>query len=165
MGDGCIHDDRNERLKFIVEMNNDDFLQWLGDELKQFKTSIVSVKNKDTYKLTTIRCPEFKSIHERWYKNDVKRFPEDLELTKNKLRMWYVTDGHLRKTSGNPNITIGCSNEYDRKSYLSELIPFANPSFYSDGLWLSVDETESAFDYMGYNPVAGFGRKWVNNSD
>lgn len=165
MGDGCIHDDGNERLKFIVEMNNQKFLQWLEIQLKEFTTSIVSVNNKDTYKLTTIRCPEFKKIYNRWYNNGVKKFPKDLQLTKNKLRMWYVTDGHLRETSGRPNITIGCSNEYDRQEYLSELLPFANPSFYSDGLWLSVDETELAFEYMGHNPVKGFDRKWVNNSE
>lgn len=34
-----------------------------------------------------------------------------------------------------------------------------------DGLWLSADETESAFEYMGTDPVAGFDRKWVNNSE
>ncbi len=165
MGDGCIHDDGNERLKFIVEMNNKKFLQWLQQQLPNLTTSVVNVNTKDTHKLTTIRCPAFREIYERWYVDGRKRFPKNLKLTPEKLRMWYVTDGHLRETSGRPNITIGCSNEYERQDYLTNLMDFANPSFYSDGIWLSADETELAFEYMGYNPVAGFGRKWVNNSE
>jgi len=165
MGDGCIHDDGNSRLKFIVEMNNNTFLQWLQTQMPNLTTSVTKVNTKDTHKLTTIRCPAFREVYQRWYNSGEKYFPDDLRLTPTKLRMWYVTDGHLRKTSGRPNITIGCSNEYNRQEYLSGLIPFANPSFYSDGLWLSADETERAFEYMGTNPVAGFERKWVNNSE
>jgi hypothetical protein len=165
MGDGCIHDDGNDRLKFIVEMNNKPFLQWLKRQLPEFTTSLTKVSTTNTYKLTTIRCPAFREVYNNWYQDGAKRFPESLQLTPARLRMWYVTDGHLRKTGGRPNITIGCSNEYHRQEYISNLIPFAEPSFYSDGLWLSADETELAFEYMGTDPVAGFDRKWVNNSE
>ena len=160
MGDGSISDDGNERLRFVVEMKNEPFLQWLHKQIPEFSTG-VKKKSKGTYYISTIRCPEFRKMYDNWYDGD-KKFPESVELTPTVLRMWYVTDGHLKQTSGRPMMTIGCKNEFDRKEFLSDLIEFADPSFYSNGLWLSVDETERAFEYMGTSPVSGFDYKWEN---
>lgn len=160
MSDGSISDDGNDRLRFELGMVNTEFLKWVDKQLGQLSTGIRTASTGQ--QVTTLRTPTFTKIRERWYKNGEKEFPI-VDPTRLRMKMWYVGDGHLQQTEGRPRATIGCSNEYDRQQYLCSLFePLGiNPSFYSQGLWMSADETEKFLDYIGA-PVPGFDEKWRN---
>lgn len=161
LSDGSIPDDGNDRLRFELSMVNIPFLKWVDRELESLSTGMrTSSRNKKT--VSTIRTPTFTEIRNRWYQGGEKRFPV-VDPTRLRMKMWYVGDGHLQQTEGRPRSTIGCSNEYDRQQHLCSMFePLGiNPSFYSDGLWMSADETEKFLDYIGA-PVPGFEEKWRN---
>lgn len=161
MSDGSIPDDGNDRLRFELGMVNTEFLKWVDTELQNVSTGIRTASG-NKQQVSTLRTPTFAKIRNRWYQDGNKKFPI-VNPTPLRLKMWYIGDGHLQQTEGRPRATIGCSNEYHRQQHLLSLFePLGiDPSFYSEGLWMSVDETEKFLDYIGA-PTPGFEEKWRN---
>jgi hypothetical protein len=49
----------------------------------------------DTYIIWTRTHPYFEDLRERWYPDGDKQFPDDLELTPLRAKLWYLCDGYL----------------------------------------------------------------------
>lgn len=153
MGDGCIPTDSGNP-KFVVEMTNKDFLEFLSETL-----TIPTTVSDDGYThiLRTVRMPSIKKIRDKWYKSSGKTFPKNINYSRTHLKYWYVCDGHY----SNNRATIACSNEYENKEKIKRIFNIVNvtPKFYSEGAWLSSKETEVFLDEIG-QPIPGFEHKW-----
>lgn len=182
MGDATISktvDGKRNNLE--VEMANEQFLEWLSKQLgclvSQFGQSRtveqLAAKNRrhghtvneenisEEYIVSTVTTDFTTKLRDKWYPNGEKRFPDDLNLTPEITRMWYVCDGSLVK---NEYAVIYANNEINRQDYMESLFddtPF-NPSFNytgGGGLQFKKKETPEFLEWIG-DPVPGYEYKW-----
>lgn len=124
-----------------------------GGELYEFN---------DVYRLHTHTHPEFGVMRDRWYTEDGKKYPEDLELTPTSARYWYAGDGGIQKReSGNHRVQITCSNESDRSEFLLSIFDTTpvSPNFSSDRLYTSHNEGLKFLEWIG-DSIPGYEYKW-----
>lgn len=176
MGDGWIDRDGEEPC-VTVAMTNEVFLQWLSDELgymacdvRPFRTAAECAElsdgntedYNDQYSLRTRSHSVMREFAD-WYGEDGKRFPKDLELTPDILKMWYVCDGGLThsKTGSTSYPSISCSNEMDREEYILSLFDTIDitATWRKHKIFINPPDREKFFHYMGDAPP-GFGYKW-----
>lgn len=177
MGDGHVRSGREMRnARFQLENTNTEFLRWVSEEIGWLhgSTTISTTEemhqdgfnHKTSYKTVTPHHPYFNSLRE-WYSTGDRVFPEDLELTPMKLKMWYCSDGHLTQKCP----LIACDNESKNVEKIKQYFeraglptPIANISERSDGgegmrLRWNIEESIEIFNYMG-DPVPGMEYKW-----
>jgi hypothetical protein len=187
LGDGTIHDpDSAKNVQFQVTNINLRFLEWLDGTLGPLSNGVTLHRSssrlrrqnentaparfrdgdydiRDQYVLRTVRHPRFQVFRE-WYA-DQKRFPGDLELTPNKLKLWYVCDGSLLwGTRGHRRAQawITAHNEKDRPSLLSELFEETpcDPTINDGRVMFTSDDTERLLSFIG-EPIPGFEYKFA----
>lgn len=181
MGDGCIADG-GTTPNFVVAMANQEFINWLSDEMGwllyppfQSQTAKQSAQNSPPhssgdpknfsaiYRTNAPSHPWFSTLRD-WYDSGQKRFPDDLTLTPLMAKMWYVSDGGLRKPSGENkscSAFITSRNEMDRPKFLESLFESSpvSPTYRDDSLRFTVSDTKRFLEWIG-EPVPGFERKW-----
>lgn len=185
MGDGCVHT-HGKTPCFIISMANESFLQWLdwnmwwifsgvrkSETAEQSREGIIEsfgpegVSSVDEYsdmhRLQSFTHSGLETLQD-WYNDGQKRYPDDLSLSPMSAKMWYVTDGGLRKRSSdkaNPNCAIACVNESHREDFLLSLFEEHgfNPSFDGASIVFSVEDSRELLDWMG-TPPPGFVYKW-----
>lgn len=192
MGDGTINrGNKNPRLE--VSMINKEFLNFLGGKfgcfsngVRLFKTAeeaaeenkgrelfdVVNVENyHDIYHWSTCGHPDLKPLAD-WYRTGKKLWPKNLNLTKNVLKYWYVSDGYYCNSGTSDYLTIALNNERKNKEKVENYfkrrsLPIPNKwKIYerSDGyvdceiLW-NKENSYKIFDYMG-SSLPGFEYKW-----
>lgn len=182
MGDGTVGKTASgKRNNLKVEMTKREFLDWvarqLGDLVSLLKKSReaedLAEKNRrhghtvneeninDEHILGTVATDFTTRMRDRWYPNGEKRFPDDLDLTPEMTRIWYVCDGSLAR---NEVAVIYAHNEISRQDYMESLFddtPF-NPSFNytgGGGLQFTKEETPEFLRWIG-DPVPGYEYKW-----
>jgi len=191
MGDGCIGR-QSKNPYFQALMIAEEFLEWLDNELgwlstgthlhttaeesakdnrdRNFGPNAKAENYHNIYRLLSRTHPDLSELSD-WYATGKKVFPDDIELTPNVLKMWYVGDGHYADKGTSNHISIAMSNEIDRRNNIEQL--FENIGF-EVGNWriaernngskrcslrFHADESQQLFDYMG-NPPDGFAYKW-----
>jgi len=191
MGDGSINRS-SKNSWFQTEMITKPFLEWLDSELGWLSTGVrlkhtasegakkcrdsgfspnAKAENySDVYRLRSRCHPDLQPLAD-WYASGKKVFPNDIELTPTVLKMWYVSDGYYDNHGAAKRITIGMSNEVDRRDNIEQLfenvgfeISNWNISERKDGskrcnAQFTKDESQRLFEYMGESP-AGFEYKW-----
>lgn len=186
LGDGSIKESSGGKCWFVVKSVRPAFLNWLGTKFGALSAGVRLVASAETQKnhaqtrggewadydyqdLYLLRLrghPMFDLLREKWYPGggDI-RFPPDLELSPETLRMWFVSDGGL-DWSGNGTCypAISCHNETDRADFIQR--KFADIGFdvgYSSGrVRIKAADTERFLDYIGA-PVPGFAYKWARD--
>lgn len=190
MGDADLHARSDPNPLFRIRMTNRPFLEYLDSQLgvlsrgvfldrtaeemagqakknqKRGVTGFETVNESNYNALFGLRTVSHPDLHQfkSWYQSGEKRFPEELELTPEITRMWYVSDGWLAvdsKSSDGPRLMFKASNERDRRDYLVNLFEDAGftAGFSRDAVQVSAFETERLLDWIG-DPPAGFGYKW-----
>jgi len=189
LGDGSVHNTRTNNF-FTANMTNKKFLEWLDDSLGLFSNGVklkatgeeLAEKNKsnglidvvnpdeyrDSYILQSKRHPYFNGLRNIYYNNKGKHFPNNLKLTKNMAKMWYVSDGSLMwgDKSGNAGLRIGVRSQMDREEYLISLFNSIGFDIKLNGwnLQMGNKEAERFLDFLG-EPVPGFEYKWENKNN
>lgn len=182
MGDGYI-DTSNKSPRMKLDMINKKFLEWFDQEMGIFTTgvrlnrtaaeSFSNMENADF--ITPTRVENYHDVHrlytrsipwlqtlERWYNSGSKRFPDNLSLTPEIAKIWYVSDGGLYMGNVQSGYAeIYTSNESDRGDYLEDLFQKVgfDVKFSSGTIRFSTNETQDFLDWIG-SPPPGFEYKW-----
>lgn len=177
LGDGSFDRSRgNSRLGFI--MTNKQFLDWYRDELDWLATDVRVHRTPDKlattgrgsddpdayrtqYVLRTRNHPQIREWHD-WLMSNGKQIPEEMTLSWEMLRYWYICDGHYEiQTNGvNPRIVIGATNYMNQKERVRDLFEDLglDARVSSDVIRLGVDEAATFFENT--EPIPGFRHKW-----
>lgn len=184
MGDGSVSLDPNGRNPNIkVKSIEHDFLEWLKEEFSGWCSDIAleytaeesaeQARNNgldpnakaenynDVYNFHINCHPELHEYND-WYSSGKIKYPNDLSLTSLTTKVWYCSDGSLRRWhDSRPSAYFTTINENQRGDFLKSL--FDNAGFEctmsGNDLRLSVDETERLMKWMG-PPLPGFDYKW-----
>lgn len=185
MGDGAVVvPDKNPSLH--VKMVNDEFLDWLDEELGWLSNGYTKVQTaeeaaqenretgfsenasaenyQDKYTLRT-KADEQLWQWRDWYSSGEKVYPDGLDLTPTTLKMWYVCDGCKENYNSEPHISITCLNEVERTKKLLSLFsdlpvePVPHKSQKSFSLRFNQTDSIWLWGYMGDAP-RGFEHKF-----
>jgi len=173
MGDGYIHipdaDISCSYYSLYMENTSFPFVEWLNEELGNLTSeSTVRIKDnpntKPQFRFKSRPNPFFDDLKE-WYGPSGKRFPEDLELTAEMVRMWYVCDGGLKWGKKTAQPCIYTRNESDREEFILSLFQEKgfDPSWYNTQECVVIGFTgkdrDDILEWMG-EPVPGYEYKW-----
>lgn len=178
LGDADIKEGTNGSI-FRLRMTNKRFLEWVSTQLSPLSRGVFlsesSEKQKksalrgqldgvssdsdfnDLYVLRTVTHPQVDELLE-WYSTGKKRYPET--MTKEMLRMWYVTDGWNQKN----NIRIRCKQQSDRPESITNILSSVgiNPSIDADNGIIRVHSQDSNDFFSSTEAPPGFEYKWPN---
>lgn len=184
MGDGTIQKNAGHNHIRLTSITK-DFLDWYDEKMGVFTTGVFDLVSgeemaahnrergfrpnakaenySDQYYVNTRSHPKFNS-YDDWYVGSDKRYPDELELTPLRMKMWYVTDGNMSKRRENhrPAVRIACTNENDRKGFIISMLEDAGfDATWADetNIYLTVGESEKFYEYIG-EPVPGFEYKF-----
>jgi len=173
-------------------MINDQFLEWLDNELAWLTTGVSLYRTADrgaelsrnngdpsadasdyhdVYVMQTRTMPQF-SEYESWYDGgNGKRFADDLTLTPIDMKVWFACDGSLnwdrRYPNASPYATLGASAELESPAAVCSMFERSTfphePRIDSNMIRFSVDETVDLLEWMGDAPP-GFEYKWALDS-
>lgn len=107
LGDGCLLKiyDINSGLYYEQNINHKSYIESINEDLKPFarnlryrkpRRSIIKEKevwNKGSYAFITILSPIFTKLRNKWYPDEKKIIPPDLELNWEKIAYWFCDDG------------------------------------------------------------------------
>jgi len=184
MGDASV-EDRGSSGRMGISVTNKDFLLWIDEKLEHLSNGVknyyTSEEQKERvsdngtlpieqhhdfdtpYELKTKSHPYFKKLRS-WYGSNGKRFPEDLELTPLKAKMWYCCDGSLIcSKKQRPHARFYTKNENDRLDVLVDYFhqKGLDGRKYEGSVGFTAEETIKLLDWMG-DPPPGMNYKWVN---
>lgn len=183
MGDGYVQTE-NKTPSFQWLSINYPFMKWFSDKMdvisgrlffdRTAEDSVEDVTGKtdwkihpenyhDVYRWDSIAHPYFDEFA-TWYSSGKKKYPEDLELTPECVKIWYCGDGNLvwSKNRVNASIEINCKNESERTNWLQKLFEESGFSckVSSDGtIRFNVNESKKLIKWMGEAPP-GMDYKW-----
>lgn len=156
-------------------------LQWLKIIQSKFllyggiksKIDVENYTNK-IWNLRTLHYDQITTLRNRWYHNDVKIIPKDLDFSKDFMKNWIYGDGSLNKKTLTLATDSFSENDINwlveklnaslgitfRKNYRKESVS-GEPQFrltlcFRDGL-------SKLYDYIGKCDVACFSYKWYEN--
>lgn len=187
LGDGHI-ESSGTKARFVSEMTNRRFVEWLYDELGWLTTQVVRSKTasemydkehtrdfyesdnpkfRPVYRVATLSHPELNQL-DAMYDDNGKAFPDDMLLTPQVARMWYVGDGTLMHGTTNSNSAIQIEAQDHVNAGCADAIVSAfedvgfDVSVSGGSLALPTGQTEAFFDWIG-SPPPGFEYKWARH--
>jgi len=193
MGDGCVHHTENStNPHFIWQSISYEHMLWFHQKMGWLSTGMpvlfengkaeavaqdarrsgfspnASAENySDQYTWYSVSHPKFENFIQRFYPNDKKKFPSDLEISPRSLKIWYCGDGTFESGNSNQNIAISIWNERDNTEKISQMFKnsgLPTPSVYIDSeanckAQFTKGDSEVLWNYMG-QPLPGFEYKW-----
>lgn len=179
LGDGCIATETGANNSiFVLGMTTKKFVCWVDEKLgkmsrgcKLSRTAAQSAElssedfssnpenYNDIYRVDSRPHPYFTKLREELYR-DKKIYPESLELTPTKLKMWYVSDGNIEKQKNIVRITNTVQiHDSNFSSIFSNtgLSPTIKPE--SEAIFILSSDFDDFFSYIGDAPP-GFEYKW-----
>lgn len=170
LSDGSIVDVSNTNHKnsnFTVQMTTPRFLTWLSDQSEIFCEVLSKDRHKDkdnwnpTYAVNSLSLPDISNLRNKWYPNGEKVYPNNFNLTKLNVKLWYCGDGGLNwEGKRGAYADIKCSNESDNPDKLLRM--FENlgfsPTFRQERICFN-SETTDFLNWIG-KPLPGFEYKW-----
>jgi hypothetical protein len=182
LGDGSLEPATESESCFRVGMANREFLRWLynnylhkisndirnkctpkegAEQAKKsgFRPDAKEENYSHIYEIRTHRLPFLSEMREKWYPDEKKRFPEDLELTPTSAKFWYCGDGGVNIFDG--TCSICCKNESERPRYLEHLFQDQgfNANYVAEQSILFGQDSERFLEWIGECPK-GFEYKW-----
>lgn len=170
LGDGCIANGPNKSY-FILRMSNREFLQVIDEKLDWLSLGVNKYdsqqgRGKDMYSLQTLSHPTLTTLREKWYPSS-KVVPEDMKLTSEKVKLWYVCDGNLDYGSDGSLRPASKFSIHTLSSYKDNLSDYLDKngiesSVNKNGVRVSADSTDDFLTFLG-EPYKGFEYKWTEN--
>lgn len=175
LGDGCIQKSSNYTVKFGYSSKHPEYIEYIRDTLKGFGIEQAGKINKYYHK--TMDCysyhycslcyPELMIIYKKWYPNNKKTIPNDIQLTPLTLRQHYIGDGCLtHRDDCRPYIHLAtCGFSISGVELLiRQLIELginATRVITSNAISIPVDSTKDFLKYIGECPVKCYIYKWA----
>lgn len=173
MGDASINNSGKGNPYLQIEMINEEFLNWVHDELGTLSSSVRLVctgeeqaertgfnECNDVYKLVSRRNPNLSKWAD-WYETGEKIFPE-IEPTPTVFGIWYSCDGWIARKEGSmsPTVEISSVNERHRKDEILEMFKDLgfSCSWIRNRVHLHVDSSKDFWEWAEQPP--GFEHKW-----
>jgi len=107
LGDGHLTFHSNRAgSQYMASSKHKEYLEWLSDKFTEFgieqsgKIRFVSNKFGNAWNYSSKSYVDLKNIRLRWYPNDKKRVPVDINLSPITIRQWFIGDGNLYLISG-----------------------------------------------------------------
>lgn len=179
LGDGTIYQPSNGNAWYAVDNTQEDYLQWLDNQLGVFTNGVKLVKTSselaesrsgsaedysNIYRIQSKRVPYFSDLYEKWYPAGNKMIPQEFSLSPLKLTLWYVDDGNVRyldKDTHTPLPKISINNWMSKKNMVESLFKEIglNPTIRGHKLHICADESDDFFEYIQCG-VPGFPYKF-----
>ncbi len=118
----------NSELSIIRSLNDIEYLKWQYEHLKEFcgtpgteiKTRYIFDKRYNkTYgrcSFSTLAKPEITAFYNDWYdKNKKRKLPNNLELTKLNIAVWFSDDGTVRRLYKNSVRLQFCTDNFTKE--------------------------------------------------
>lgn len=182
LGDGTVvNHKQNRNNKFQVANINYEFLNWFDEKMGWLSTGVRTFRTAEKqakssaenglkgasgdsqnystlYKVGTRVHPTFNEWRDWFYPNGQKVYPDDLELTAEMARMWYVTDGLVNRTqigiSGGTIELEKIASVFSEKGYEPSRIQAESSTVFFSG-----KTSQQLLGWMG-DPPPGFDYKW-----
>lgn len=189
MGDGCVTETNENCHSMSIDITRPLFLSWLDEKFpalfnqprlkissedrlkKDSEDSLFGIDEnreyKDAYTINSRVHPYFTKMRQKWYSDEGKVFPDDLELTPPLLKMWYVTDGGLSFKNGKDkadSVRIYTKNENHRLEYLCSLFDEVGLRNYKTEYAINIPAVDDFFEFIGKEHVPGFEYKWCTDN-
>lgn len=126
LGDGYLRVIKNRSNAFL-EVNHSikqkEYVDWKYDKLKSIVKSPPKIRrcngNRVAYRFYTKQHPELTELFQCFYKNNVKKIPENFHINPMILAVWYMDDGSKCRPSDVYLNTQQFNNESQRKIIFS----------------------------------------------
>jgi len=149
----------------------EEYVKYIEKELGWIVSDVTKRSDRDIWQLCTISLEEIKEIGDKFYEDNKKRFPLDVEITNTIMRHWYAGDGHLRVRDSRKDIMIlSCYNEKDRIEKVCNWVEecgFSRPNVHeskrSVNLYFSTKNTKKILTNM--DAIPGYEYKWGEYND
>jgi hypothetical protein len=143
LGDGYIDKPCSPTVpgaRFGIHQKYRQFAEWIAGV---FDGCDIKLKDKSQYDKRTgktyyycigrsLHHPDIRRQYDRWYPNGKKTIPSDVRLTPMSVMVWYLGDGTLERSRGDPRIMIACEG-FPRENVSKILFPFLDGL--SPGQW------------------------------
>ena len=134
LGDGSLHPILAKRgtshVSITQRIDRTDFLYWMSDKFAEFgigsRVGAHNIKPEGrmaSRALRTIKTTEFGDMRQQWYPYGKKIVPQDVQIGRDSLLPWYMSDGSRQPMSGVTFYTNAFS--FGECQYLKHLL-FAN---------------------------------------
>jgi hypothetical protein len=190
IGDGFIQK-TSKNATLIIRMTNKKYLEWVDKitdnwlttdsgvyldrtaeesfELTKSISDPTSVDNHRNYwGLKFTKHELFTELRDKWYDGSEKVGPDNITLTSEQIKHWFVADGnlHIRKEGeGRPQLNIYANglvrNGWDQSIFRNCPV---TPRVDDGGFKFNADEAEELLRWIG-DPVPGFEYKWETNRE
>lgn len=184
LGDGCIRMAKGAaNACFTYASKHKDHVEFIFNYFKEFcnynevkfKASFIKSRNTtySIYYFQTRNLPIFTKIYHKWYPNNAKTIPVDLQLNNLINLVWYLGDGSL--TGGKLNDTSGgkgaiffgtnCFRSIDLKNIILPQLKIYSPKMYirkNTQPIISIPRVHVAkfLQHIGPCPVISYEYKW-----
>lgn len=180
LGDGCLGS-KSPNYSAQVHYGSKylDYINYVRGKLKSFgilqmgNTSKTTVEkmNCSYYSYSSLCYEELLLLRKKWYPNNKKIIPRDLELTPVTIRQWYIGDGCLnrpKRKGSKPYITLlTCGFPTSDVLWLvKELIKLSFKTTWqkhNNSIYISTKSVKDFLTYIGPCPVERYQSKWNLN--
>jgi len=160
-------------LRRIINNQNSSFThsckfeEYIDFFIKQFSFELTKFKGKnnsgfDYYTINSKANVFFTNLRKKWYPNDVKIVPKDIELNQTTILHWYLGDGTLDNQVGAVFCTDSFTKE-DNKFLIEKLNCYNFDAFLKETVNRIIIPNKKVFEFLnfiGISPVVCYNHKW-----
>lgn len=175
LGDGHISRNTNCKSSYFGYCSSEyEHVEYVWKQLKRLstpryengpvKSTTYLKKTGKTYTTYSIRTRSnitFYNLRKKWYPDGVKIVPNDLNLSTNIIRFWYIGDGSLDKQYGYIKL---CTDSFNEESInllneqLQKWESWINPNV--NRIYIKRIHVKSFLEYIGNCPIYAYSHKW-----
>ena len=105
LGDGCLYRHKPTHLPYLAvqrKLEDQPYLEWQAQQFQGYMKKpvytgeVTDKRTENTYywcRFVTRRVEAFAATYARWYPDDIKRVPNEMQLTPLTLAVWFADDG------------------------------------------------------------------------
>jgi len=156
LGNNCLRIG-NDRLQW--RLKHLEHIQLLSEEFAEFEPEYS--KGGDLWQLYTRVNEDLTRQYKRWYRNNTKRAPDDLEMTPLTCFHWYINAGYLQK-SGGIELFAFQEEEFLIKKFAEVGIKakLLKKEGKGNGFYIGKESAKMFLEYIGHPRLLCYGYKW-----
>lgn len=153
---------KNTNFQFKHTCKHLEYVKFLQNSLS-FTSKVYSMNTRDAHTLSSFFHPVFTQLRQKWYPDNIKKIPNNLNITPVLLLHWYLGDGHLRNSNG---ITL-CTDSFLKKDIEKTILQIKDKykieSYYQSSNNRIIIPNKYVFEFLniiGECPVYCYSYKW-----
>lgn len=161
LGDGYMGVGSEGGGAYFQEVDTDkEYIEWLKPHLSDLGLEgCIDQTHPDRenpyWRFTSSKVMDLRPVWDKWYGDDGKRIPDGIEITPTKMLFWYLGDGWLSESHGEPTVGIAVVTLSDGLSQVVRQLNDAGItcSKFSQGLRIWSESHEDFFEYIAQSPI------------